>query len=240
MVSSRHAATLLLAAIGLGFGFLMANQLRAQLVPLASNKVARYQALVATVRRLEGDSAADVRHIAALRSQVDSLEAAAARRSASLQSLRRQVQDLRLHAGLTSLTGPGVTVTLAAGPRLPGEASQLYGVGYQDVEDVVNLLFSSGAEGVAVNGHRFTPTSVLGGSGAQVLIDQETPLNPPFQVAAVGDRLQMAAALADGGSLPDVRFRQREYGLQLSWLGSPSLTLPGYAASLMVRYASAA
>lgn len=239
MLSSRHAAILLLGAIGLGFGFLIAGQVRVQLVPPASNKIGRYEALVSTVRRLESDNHAAISRISALRAEVDRLEAGAAQRSASAQALRQRVQELRQHAGLTPLNGPGVTVTLTSGGKRPGETDRLFQVGYQDVEDVVNLLFESGAEGVAVNGHRLTPMSVLGGSGAQVVVDQETPLASPYSIVAVGDRPQMAAALADPAALPDLRYRQQDYGLQISWTESASLSLPGYAASLMVRYASA-
>ncbi|MGH7902762.1 MAG: DUF881 domain-containing protein [Candidatus Dormibacteraceae bacterium] len=237
MIRSRIAASTMLAAVGLAFGFLLANQLKTELVPASSNRIGRYQALVATVQRLEVTNHDARARIAGLRRRIDQMEAAAARRSAAAQALRARVQDLRSHAGLTSLTGPGVTVTLVAGSP-PTSHGASHPIGYQDVEDVVNLLFQGGAEGVAVNGHRMTSVSVLRGSGGQVVVDQSSPLKPPFEIAAVGDRDQMEALLADPSTLGEVRYRQQADGLRLSWTGSASNTLPASESnSLEVRYA---
>jgi uncharacterized protein YlxW (UPF0749 family) len=41
-------------------------------------------------------------------------------------------------------------------------------VNFQDVQDVVNLLFSQGAEGVSANGRRITPVTAYSGSTGEV------------------------------------------------------------------------
>jgi uncharacterized protein YlxW (UPF0749 family) len=61
----------------------------------------------------------------------------------------------------------------------------------------------------------------------------------PFHVSAVGDRGQMEELLNDPSTLGDVRYRERQYGIQLSWSGSPSVTLPATDSSLEVTYALA-
>ena len=118
-------------------------------------------------------------------------------------------------------------------------ARAAYLVNYQDVQDVVNLLFAQGAaEGIAVNGRRITPVSSFAGSGAQVVIDQGPPLTSPLKLTAVGDRNRMEAALADPSALPDIRARQAEYQLQVSFAGSPDVQLPAYDSSLQIPYVS--
>jgi uncharacterized protein YlxW (UPF0749 family) len=177
------------------------------------------------------------RRIATLRSQIDALESDAASRSAATQALQNQVADLRAHAGLTPMHGPGVEVDLASGIPGPDTGGATgYLVNFQDVQDVVNLLFAQGAEGVAVNGRRITPLTSYSGSAGEVVIDQGPPLSSPIKVVAVGDRNRMFAALDDAAALPDIRARQVQFQLRVSFFGSPDLALPAYDSSLQIPH----
>ena len=145
---------------------------------------------------------------------------------------------LRAHAGVTQLRGPGVVVDLGNGR--PGAGATDYLVNFQDIQDVVNLLFQGGAEGVAVNGHRISPLSSFSGPAGTVVIDQGNPLNAPFQVVAVGNRNQMEHLMGDASKLGGLRNRQRALGLALSFQGSPDLTLAPYDSALETRFAQPA
>src|ERR1700693_1246831 len=224
------------AAVALVTGFVVAGQLKVQLLT-PSNQVARYQALVRSVQDLEATTADSREKIAVLRSQIDALEAAAAQRSAATQSLQNQVADLRAHAGLTKLHGPGVEVDLANGvPGADTSSQPGYLVNFNDVQDLVNLLFAHGAEGVAVSGRRITPLSAFSGSAGQVVIDQGPPVTAPLKLFAVGDRVRMEAALTDPAALPDTRAREVQFQLQISFKGGPDLALPAYDSSLGTRH----
>jgi len=225
------------ALTALAFGFFFATQLRSQLIP-PSAQVARNQALVGTVQRLERDNAASRGRIADLRRQVAALERQAAARSDSSMQLANTVADLRAHAGLTRIHGPGETVSLRNGkPGPTGDGNTAYLVNYEDIQDVVNLLFQAGAEGVSVNGRRVSPLTGFRGSGGAILIDQGSPLLSPYRVSAVGNRAQMEQQLADPARLGDLRSRVTRYGLQLSLAGAAELTLPAYDSSLQVTHA---
>ena len=238
-MTRRNLASLsLLALVALATGFVLAGQIKTQLLT-PSNQVARYQALVRSVQDLEATNADDRRQIAALRSQIDALESAAATKSAATQALRQQVQDLRAHAGLVAMHGPGVDVELrngVAGPNADGQTGYL--INFQDVQDVVNLLFARGAEAIAVSGRRITPLSSFSGSQGQVVIDQGPPLSSPVTISAIGDRNAMVEALADESALPDVRARQVQFQIQLVFRGSPDISVPAYDSSLQIPHVS--
>lgn len=230
----------LLAVVALATGFVLAGQVRTQLLT-PSNQVARYQALVRSVQDLEATNAADRSQIAALRAQISALEADAAARSAETQALQGQVADLRAHAGLVAMQGPGVEVQLRNGVAGPNGSSQTgYLVNFQDVQDLINFLFANGAEAIAVNQRRITPLSSFSGSAGQVVIDQGPPLASPITVAAIGDRNRMRDALADPTALPDVRARQVQYQLQLTFQGIPDVAVPAYDSSLQIPHVSPA
>lgn len=230
----------LLALVALATGFVLADQVRTQLLT-PSNQVARYQALVRSVQELETTNADSRRQIAELRAAIDALESTAAAQSGTTQALRNQVADLRTHAGLVAMHGPGVEIVLRNGVAGPGPGGQAgYLVNFQDIQDVVNLLFQGGAEGVAVNGHRISPLSSFSGPAGTVVIDQGNPLNAPFQVVAVGNRNQMEHLMGDASKLGGLRNRQRALGLALSFQGSPDLTLAPYDSALETRFAQPA
>ena len=234
-----HVATFaLIALVALATGFVLAGQIRAQLLT-PSNQLARYQALVRNVQELEATNADDRRQIASLRVQIDGLESEAAARSAATQALKSQLSDLRAHAGLVAMHGPGLEVRLrngVPGPDTGGKAGYL--INFQDVQDVVNLLFAQGAEGIAVNGRRITPLTAFSGSEGQIVIDQGTPFTAPVKVAAVGDRNRMQEALDDPSALPDIRTRQVQFQVHLTFEGSPDVSLPAYDSSLQIPHVS--
>ena len=234
----RTAVTWLIAFVALVFGFVAAAQLRTQLIT-PSNRVERNQALVRSVRELEATNANDRRRITQLRDEISVREARAAQSDAATRQLQGEVATLRAHAGESSLRGPGVTVDLGNG-RPTGsttDVGQNYLADFQDVQDVVNLLFAAGAEGVAVSGRRVTPLSGFEGHAGTVVIDQGPPLLAPFHVAAVGDRSQMQQMLDDDGTLGDLRYRERQYGIQFGWNGSPDIALPTDDSGLETTYA---
>lgn len=236
-MSRQHLVSILVvAAVAMATGFLVAGQVKVQLLT-PSNQVARYQALVRSVQDLEATNAASRRSIAALRAQIDSLEAIAAQRSAATQALQSQVADLRVHAGLTRLHGPGIEVDLANGIPGPDQGGRTgYLVNSQDVQDITHLLFAQGAEGVSVNGRRITPLSAFSGSAGQVIIDQGPPISSPLKLLVVGDRNRMEAALNDPSAVPDIRAREVQFQLGLTFAGRPDLMLPAYDSSLEVPH----
>src|SRR4030088_1967191 len=227
---------MVVAAVALATGFLVAGQVKAQLL-LPSNQVARSQALVRSVQDLEATNTDSRRQIANLRAQIDALEAEAAGRSAATRTLRNQVAELRAPAGLPPVHGPGIEINLANGVPGPDTSGQArYLLNYQDVQDVVNLLFAQGAEGVAVNGRRITPLSAYSGSAGQVIIDQGPPLSSPITITAVGDRHRMMAAIDDSSALPDIRARQVQFQLHVTFFGIPDIALPAYDSSLRIPH----
>lgn len=240
MSLKRPAAIALVATVALVFGFGVAVQVRAQLLT-PSNQVARTAALVRTAHELEQTNTEDRVRIADLRAQITALEAQAAQRSGTDLALAQQLAALRELAGLTPLRGPGVVVTLADGqPGGPQLADHLgYRIAFEDIQDVVNLLYAGGAEGVSVNGRRITPLSGFRSDGVDVLIDQGPPLDSPFKIEAVGDRDGMQHLLQDPAALPDVRLRVERFQVGFSWTGASTLLLPAYDSGLKAEFAHA-
>ena len=132
-----------------------------------------------------------------LRAGVDAAAAAAGQVLTPAQ--RVDLAQLNRAAGFTAVRGPGVEVTLSdapvpAGGASPGYAPDDYVVHQQDVQAVVNALWSGGAQAVTVMDQRLIATSAVRCVG-NTLILQGRVYSPPYVVAAVGVPDALRAAL---------------------------------------------
>jgi uncharacterized protein YlxW (UPF0749 family) len=99
----------------------------------------------------------------------------------------------------------------------------------------VEELWIAGAEAIAINGERVTPTTAIIDIGSSLLVNSAY-LAPPYQVAAIGpddlyDRLSRSAGFVDF-----VRSRAEAYGVRLSFAEPESLDMPAFAGTVTLRY----
>lgn len=217
---------------------LAATQFRSQPLP-ASNLVARDAALRQSVNKLQSQNHALTSRVQALQNGVKAAEDEAARRSSAAQGLKAQLDQERTVAGLTALRGPGVSVFVHDGtnPNDPNDQSLGWLVHYQDLQDIVSLLWASGAEAVSVNGQRIVPTSFFHYAGVNILVNDATRVLGPYTVTAIGDPSAMANGLNDPDQLAELKSRNHVYGLGLSWTKGTSVSVPAYSTTFLVKYA---
>jgi len=111
-------------------------------------------------------------------------------------TLKKELDNARMLAGLTSLEGPGVVVTISdSKEKLPeeGDASS-YIVHDTDLRSVVNELFSAGAEAISINDERLITTSSIRCVGNTILVNNRR-CAPPFEIKAIGDSDVLEAGL---------------------------------------------
>ncbi|WP_059010124.1 DUF881 domain-containing protein [Streptomyces specialis] len=157
---------------------------------------------------------------------------------------RRRLAGLEQAAGLTELTGPGLTVTLtdappdagALVPDVPEPSPNDLVIHQQDLQAVVNALWAGGAEGVRVMDQRLISTSAVRCVG-NTLILQGRLYSPPYTVTAVGDPGRLRAALDASPAIRDYRQYVEAYGLGWRVEQHAEATLPGYEGGIALRQA---
>jgi uncharacterized protein YlxW (UPF0749 family) len=201
--------------------------------------VAREQALRQSVNQLEDQNRVLKARVQALQADVKAGEDETARRSTAAQEVKAQLDEQKAFAGLTALHGPGLTVLLHDGtdPNSPSDQSLGWTIHYQDLQDIVNLLWASGAEAIAVNGQRMAPSTAFHYAGVNILVNNASRLSPPYTVIALGDPPALANGIGNPDQLAELKSRNRIYGLGFSWLRSTRLSVPVYDANFLVRYA---
>lgn len=195
--------------------------------------------------RVEAQRVADLgAEVAALQVSVDEL-LAADEAGPALEQARQRVEDLGMAAGTTAVIGPSVTVALDDAPKLePG--SPLEGnvtpddlvVHQQDVQAVVNALWTGGAEAMQIMDQRVVATSAVRCVG-NTLILQGRVYSPPFTVTAIGDPERLQAALDDDAGVRLYREWANVVGLGYEVTSAEGTVLPAYAGPVTTRWATA-
>ncbi|TXS51730.1 DUF881 domain-containing protein [Streptomyces sp. t39] len=149
-----------------------------------------------------------------------------------------------LLAGATPVEGPGVKLVVddakgtaegGDGPRESSGFSDTGRVRDRDMQRVVNGLWESGAEAVAINGQRLTALSAIRAAGDAILVDNR-PLVPPYTVLAVGDGDKLSTAFQDSADGLYLHALQESFGIRTRISAEESVRLPA-APSLIVRTA---
>ena len=172
-----------------------------------------------------------------LAAEVQAIREGALAGTVSDQQLAAQVSALEARVGGSPVTGPGLTVTLTDGPPSPaGEGGpDLARVLDADVQLVVNGLFASGADAVAVNGQRVTALSPIRSAGEAILVGFR-PLTPPYEIAAVGPS-SLGSAFETSRARQELAGLSAAYGIGVDVDTAEELTVPARA-DLQVRYAT--
>ncbi|MEO7745246.1 MAG: DUF881 domain-containing protein, partial [Actinomycetota bacterium] len=159
-----------------------------------------------------------------------------------VRSLAADQGALAPAAGTAAATGPGLTVQLddahLDGSLPDGFTPDDVVVHQQDVQAVVNALWSAGAEAMMLMDQRVVSTSAVRCVG-NVLILQGRVYSPPYLIRAIGDPTALRRGLARSPQLRIYREYVDALGLGYAVSAQRSLTMPGYDGSLDLRYARA-
>lgn len=135
----------------------------------------------------------------ALANRIDSTHGRSS--DAALAAMRRRSAELAGEAGMDPVHGQGLVVTLQdaqrdANGRFPRDASpDDLVVHQQDIQAVLNAMWSAGAEAIQMQDQRIIATSVPRCVGNTLLLNGRT-YSPPYTITAIGDAAAMQAALA--------------------------------------------
>jgi len=191
------------------------------------------QVLVSSVRSSQAGANALAAQRGGLTAEVDNLRRSQLEGDAEGQRLLHQLDRLGFAGAVTKVTGPGVTVTLTdpgvspdlsdvSKERIPGSRQAVLD---RDLQLVVNSLWASGAEAIAVGGVRIAPNVTIRQAGGAILVDNQ-PINSPYVVIAVGPPHAMQDAFERSPGFQRMRLLEASYGVAATVSAHDSLTVP--------------
>lgn len=136
-----------------------------------------------------------------IKHKVSEFEKRVGDREDEAKMILEELQAVRMWAGLIPVTGRGVMVTLNDSKALPESGNMNdYIVHEEQIRQVVNELFSAGAEAISINGQRLTTNSAIRCVGPTVLVNEVKSV-PPFEISAIGDSETLITALEMPGGV---------------------------------------
>lgn len=159
--------------------------------------------------------------------------------------LQPALDALKQAAGFTPVSGQGVTVTLTDAPKAIIDEARRTGsvpvdnllVHQQDIQAVVNALWSGGAAGISVQGQRITSTTGIKCVGNTVVL-HGVPYSPPYVINAVGSVARLTNALNSDEYIDAYKtFVPAPYYLGWSLTTSQILTVPAYVGTSDLSWA---
>jgi uncharacterized protein YlxW (UPF0749 family) len=179
----------------------------------------------------------------ALASKIDSTHGRST--DAALAAMLRRSAELAGEADMDPVHGPGLEVTLQdaqrdANGRFPRDASpDDLVVHQQDIQAVLNALWSAGAEAIQMQDQRIIGTSVPRCVGNTLLLNGRT-YSPPYTITAIGNATAMQAALAAAPLVILYRQYVVRFGLGYHEEVKPDVQIVGHTEPVRMHYAQPA
>jgi uncharacterized protein YlxW (UPF0749 family) len=221
----------------LALGFLVAAQLATE-APRVRYTTQERSPLVETAGELQAQQDQLKVAILDLREQIQAAEGAGTGSAAVVAELNDQLEQARIAAGLIQLTGTGIVLQLedSLEPVAPDANEADYLVNSLDLRTVIEELWTAGAEAIAINGERITPTSAIIDIGPSVLVNSAY-LAPPYQVTALGPADLYGRLSASPGWVDFIIARAQTYGIRVQFAEPESVDIPAFVGTVTLRYA---
>ncbi len=236
---TRGKLALSLTVVSLVLGFMVALQYKqaepASVLGLGvGTSTAEEKHLFAELSTLKTANNEAETELANVTSQVSKFERKSVGTSSGLKNMETVLQDERILAGVTPVYGPGISVTLMDGAATGSDVEQVLTHDW-NVRNVINELFTAGAEAISINGYRVVATSGVFCRGPVVTVNDHR-LGAPFVIEAIGDPQTLNSALEIQGGILDLL---RGNGLRVS---NPTmvtkLEMPAYTGAVQASSTS--
>jgi uncharacterized protein YlxW (UPF0749 family) len=191
--------------------------------------------LISRVQQAEAEQDALRARAAAVEAEIATLRRAALGQDEEAQQLTAQIAALEPVTGAVAVRGPGLVITVDDASSDSGDSrDQVLDL---DLQVLVNGLWQSGAEAVAINGHRLSNLTAIRGAGDAITVDYRS-LTRPYRIEAIGDPRTLPARWVEssGGAWWTELAQNRRMRYEVSTVDEIALDAdPGLA----LRYARA-
>lgn len=132
-----------------------------------------------------------------------------------VEDLKKSVLMARIMAGLETVKGTGLVITVESGGQIKVRASH--------IQELLNELKASDVQALSVNDERIVATSEVREAGDYIMINGRQ-LVPPYTIKAIGDPDKMERSLNLMGG---VLSKYKVYGFNVTLEKNDNVVIPG-------------
>lgn len=129
--------------------------------------------------------------------------------------------DVEAASGAVAVSGPGIVVVVDDGA---GDERQARVVD-ADLRQLVNQFWRSGAEAIAVNGHRLSARTAIRNAGDAITVDYRS-LTRPYRVEVIGDADAMIAGFPSSAGGQWWAYLRQNYGVDFELTRANRIEMP--------------
>lgn len=157
------------------------------------------------------------------------------RQATGLESATKEIENIKMGAGVIALEGQGLIITVDDSKRLSkaGDNPNLYLIHDEDLLKIINELWAAGAEGISINEQRLISTSEIRCAGPTLSVNN-TRYSPPYEIRVIGEPQTLENSLKmRGGVIETLQF----WGIQISVKKQEIVQVPAYKGTFRFEYA---
>ncbi|MEW6448388.1 MAG: DUF881 domain-containing protein [Bacillota bacterium] len=147
------------------------------------------------------------------------------------ETIKAQIREAAVLAGMTRVAGPGVRVIITSrtGATPPGA---IFAVRDEDLLKLVNELRAAEAEALSINGQRLISTSAIRLAGSHINVNLQR-ITPPYEILAIGDPIALRNSLEIKGGLVET---MRDWGMDVTIETQNRIVIPPFKRPLVYDY----
>lgn len=201
----KSTSQIVVAIVCALLGFLLAYQFKLLNKSEKNNINQQNSDIISEIETLKKEKEELVQNNTILLDELKKLEEAAAKNGEVEGEIKKALDNARMHLGLVDVTGPGITITLRPRNNIFGGNVNDTSKGLSDVElvHILNSMWYSRAEAIAINDFRITPQTGIALSGNMIKIGSTGQINPKEEIVikVIGDKGKLNAGATFQGTL---------------------------------------
>ena len=203
--------------------------------PYSSVPVAK---LASVINQLEEERNKLQAEVQSQREQLNRYDDVTSKDLSQLKTLKEQVLNARLVAGLVPVKGEGIVVLLQDSLMSPqrNEDPYFFLVHDVDLRSLITELWSAGAEAISINDQRVIATTSIRCVGPAILVNTNR-LVPPYEIKAIGAAEKLETALRMTGGYVDSMALSIRNGVSVNITQQKNIKISAYNGPLVFQYA---
>lgn len=237
-LQKKKMITITILCLVTGFLFIMAMQ--TQSAVLKSQGENKNKAIIDMIETLEKEVEALENNISQTREEIQNIESEQIEAEENSEAMQKTLSNLRVRAGLTEITGPGIIITLddnETGAELAKNQNPNYFLPESFIIHDKNLLYLVNAlglhaEAIAINNQRITTSSHIRCVGTVIMVNSSR-MAPPYEIKAIGVPAILEACITSSSEYKGLKAKE----MPIKITQQEEITLPAYTGSLSFEYA---
>ena len=201
----KIASQITVAVVCAILGFLLAYQFKVLSSKETSQGDTNNSDIISEIDSLKKEKEELAKSNSELTQNLKNIEDSATKEGEVEKEIKNQLDNARMQSGLVDVTGQGIVITITPKNNIfsANSSSTSNDLGDDELVHLVNLLWFSRAEAIAINDFRVTPQTGIMGSGNYIWVGSAGKVSPsePIVIKAIGEKNRLNVGVTFDGSV---------------------------------------